>query len=352
MRAGKEEVQLEALGDEVLHLLTVKSFSRLEGPPAGHLLKQAFPELREFFVSSLLQAGQKIPKERFRVFVGEKGGDLSQKEAPWPKGFKMKFQGLEILQALGEDLGIFRREINGEGEEEALALDLSFFNPVLQAGKEEPLMGRVLIHEHHPAGVLQEDVGGVELAQDAALREEVLWRPRRKEGKGLIRHLLWRQRHCPSQRAGRERPSRRRRRGHSMALQRISGSLWRLEGGGGPGPDQALQDSLPHRRKHLSPILKAHLGFCRMDVHVEGVWRHLDEEKSEGMPSGGQKVSIGLGEGVQDDPVPDMAAVDEDVLTRPGGPGQGRGRTKALDPDSTGSFLKEREGKKLLRFCS
>ena len=64
---------------------------------------------------------------------------------------------------------------------------------------------------------------------------------------------------------------------------------------------------------HEAGLAEADLGLGGMDVDVDLLRGHLEEEQDDGEAGGRDDVAVGLGEGVQDEPVADEAVIDEDV---------------------------------------
>jgi hypothetical protein len=60
-------------------------------------------------------------------------------------------------------------------------------------------------------------------------------------------------------------------------------------------------------------LAEADFGFCGVDVDVDLLRGHLEEEKDDGEAGGREDVAVGLAEGVEDELVADEALVDEDV---------------------------------------
>jgi hypothetical protein len=60
-------------------------------------------------------------------------------------------------------------------------------------------------------------------------------------------------------------------------------------------------------------LAEADFGFCGMDVDVDFVRRHFEEEKDDGERGRGDDVAVGLHDGVDDEAVADEALVNEDV---------------------------------------
>jgi hypothetical protein len=60
-------------------------------------------------------------------------------------------------------------------------------------------------------------------------------------------------------------------------------------------------------------LAEADFGFCGVDVDVDFVRRHFEEEEDDGEGGGRNDVAIGLHDGVDDEAVADEALVDEDV---------------------------------------
>ena len=58
---------------------------------------------------------------------------------------------------------------------------------------------------------------------------------------------------------------------------------------------------------------EAHLGLGRMHVHIHLFRRHLQKQQHHRKAGGRNHVAIGLGDGVQQQPVADQPLVDEDV---------------------------------------
>ena len=60
-------------------------------------------------------------------------------------------------------------------------------------------------------------------------------------------------------------------------------------------------------------LAEADLGLGGMDVDVDLLRGHLEEEQDDGEAGRWDDVAVGLGEGVQDEAVADEAVIDEDV---------------------------------------
>ncbi len=60
-------------------------------------------------------------------------------------------------------------------------------------------------------------------------------------------------------------------------------------------------------------LAEADLGFGGVDIDVDLLRGHLEEEENDRVGGGRDDVAVGLGEGVEDELVADEALVDEDV---------------------------------------
>ena len=85
------------------------------------------------------------------------------------------------------------------------------------------------------------------------------------------------------------------------------------EAGGGAGLHERGADGVADEVVDEAGLAEADLGLGGMDVDVDLLRRHLEEEKDDGEGGGWEDVAVGLGEGVEDELVADEALVDEDV---------------------------------------
>ena len=85
------------------------------------------------------------------------------------------------------------------------------------------------------------------------------------------------------------------------------------EAGRGTGLHQRGADGVADEVVNEAGLAEADLGLGGVDVDVDLLRRHLEEEQDDRERGGRDDVAIGLGERVQDEPVADQAAVDEDV---------------------------------------
>jgi hypothetical protein len=60
-------------------------------------------------------------------------------------------------------------------------------------------------------------------------------------------------------------------------------------------------------------LAETDFGFCGMDVDVDFMGRHFEEEQDDGERGGRDDVAVGLNDGMNDEAVADEALVDEDV---------------------------------------
>ena len=91
----------------------------------------------------------------------------------------------------------------------------------------------------------------------------------------------------------------------------------RLEGGGEAGGGAGLHergaDGVADEVVDEAGLAEADFGLGGMDVDVDLLRGHFEEEQDDGERGGRDDVAVGLGEGVEDEAVADEAVVDEDV---------------------------------------
>ena len=85
------------------------------------------------------------------------------------------------------------------------------------------------------------------------------------------------------------------------------------EAGGGARLHERGADGVADEVVDEAGLAEADFGFGGMDVDVDLLRRHLEEEEDDGIGGGREDVAVGLGERVEDELVADEALVDEDV---------------------------------------
>ena len=85
------------------------------------------------------------------------------------------------------------------------------------------------------------------------------------------------------------------------------------EAGGGAGLHERGADGVADEVVDEAGLAEADFGFGGVDVDVDLLRGHLEEEEDDGEGGGWEDVAVGLGEGVEDELVADEALVDEDV---------------------------------------
>jgi hypothetical protein len=85
------------------------------------------------------------------------------------------------------------------------------------------------------------------------------------------------------------------------------------EAGCGTAPDERVADAVADEVMHGALLAEADFGLGRMDVDVDLVRGHLEEDEDNGKRCGRDDVAIGFADRVQDEAVADEALVDEDV---------------------------------------
>src|SRR5437762_2715111 len=85
------------------------------------------------------------------------------------------------------------------------------------------------------------------------------------------------------------------------------------EAGGGAGLHEGGADGVADEVVDEAGLAKANFGFGGVDVDIDFLWGHLEEEQDDREAGGREDVAIGLREGVEDELVADEALVDEDV---------------------------------------
>ncbi len=85
------------------------------------------------------------------------------------------------------------------------------------------------------------------------------------------------------------------------------------EAGGGAGLHEGGADGVADEVVDEAGLAEADFGFGGVDVDVDLLRGHLEEEKDDGEGGGWKDVAVGLAERVEDELVADEALVDEDV---------------------------------------
>ncbi len=85
------------------------------------------------------------------------------------------------------------------------------------------------------------------------------------------------------------------------------------EAGGGARLHERGADGVADEVVDEAGLAEADFGLGGMDVDVDLLRRHLEEEQDDGVGGGRDDVAVGLGERVEDELVADEALVDEDV---------------------------------------
>ena len=85
------------------------------------------------------------------------------------------------------------------------------------------------------------------------------------------------------------------------------------EAGGGAGLHEGGADGVADEVVDEARLAEADFGLGGVDVDVDLLRGHLEEEQDDGERGGRDDVAVGLGEGVEDEAVADEALVDEDV---------------------------------------
>ena len=85
------------------------------------------------------------------------------------------------------------------------------------------------------------------------------------------------------------------------------------EAGGGTGLHERGADGVADEVVDEAGLAEADFGLGGVDVDVDLLRRHLEEEQDDGVRGGWEDVAVGLVEGVEDELVADEALVDEDV---------------------------------------
>ena len=85
------------------------------------------------------------------------------------------------------------------------------------------------------------------------------------------------------------------------------------EAGGGAGLHEGGADGVADEVVDEAGLAEADFGLGGVDVDVDLLRGHLEEEEDDGEDGGRDDVAVGLGEGVEDELVADEALVDEDV---------------------------------------
>ena len=87
----------------------------------------------------------------------------------------------------------------------------------------------------------------------------------------------------------------------------------RGEAGGGARLDEGGADGVADEIMDEGGLTKADLGLGRVDVDVDLLRGHLEEEQDDGVAGGREDIAVGLGERVEDELVADEALIDKDV---------------------------------------
>ena len=87
-----------------------------------------------------------------------------------------------------------------------------------------------------------------------------------------------------------------------------------LEAGGRAGLHEGGADGVADEVVDEGRLAEADFGLGGVDVDVDLLWGHLDEEEEDyGKRRRRDDVAVGVGEGVEDELVADEALIDEDV---------------------------------------
>lgn len=77
-----------------------------------------------------------------------------------------------------------------------------------------------------------------------------------------------------------------------------------------PDPREGLHKALPDQFPHVLRAAEAHLQLGRMDVDVDRLRRHLQEDGTGGVLAGLEEIAVGVHDGLRQEGVPHVAAVD------------------------------------------
>ncbi len=80
------------------------------------------------------------------------------------------------------------------------------------------------------------------------------------------------------------------------------------------GGGQRMLERADDQPAHQAGVAEAHLGLRRMDIDVDQLGRHLEEQRHHGMAVARQEILIGAAHGALQQPVAHRAAVDEEIL--------------------------------------
>ena len=134
--------------------------------------------------TSAASALDDLPRQDRRVDVGEQRRDLPDDEGRGAERLDPKPQAVQVVQALAHPGRLGGRDLDVRGNQKGLALHPPGVRLLRQPREQDPLVGRVLIHDEQAGRVLQEDERPVKLADDPDVGKQVFGRGGVQKGEG------------------------------------------------------------------------------------------------------------------------------------------------------------------------
>ena len=101
---------------------------------------------------------------------------------------------------------------------------------------------------------------------------------------------------------------------------------------------------MQHELMHAAPVTKAHLGFCRVHVHIHPLRRQFQEQDIGRVAFVMQHIAVGLAHGVAKQLVAHKTAVDEQILRIAPGTGVGGQAGQSIKAQRPGDFVQSAGG--------
>ena len=126
---------------------------------AGHPAQDRLhPHLQGLRPPQVRQLVQHIPQQRRRRHRAQNGRGFAHRHRAAAKGFDPKAQLRQVLRHLQKPRRIRAGKLNDFRDQQRLRLDPRFRHLPFQPLIDQPLMGRMLIDNHHPGCRLRDDV--------------------------------------------------------------------------------------------------------------------------------------------------------------------------------------------------